>query len=461
MLFAKPMYYADFADSAAPRRRHSRSASAATTSVRSSRAEDRRRPRQRSVSRWATTASARTAGCPSRTDTILGKRVMEIDPRGTKPLGWAPRCRWSRAPRPTSCNDAFSDLTKNTSQWDLTAVKQLSTCCRRPLTPAVRSSRRRSRASRASPTPSASATSSSKTCSGQGPTRSPACSANAANRSTACWSTPRSSSRRSTSAARKWTSCCRTSAVSQQFAGFINDNPNLNNVLSQLQVVSDVLANTGRPRLLDHHRLPKFMGAPPRASAPVPYFKTLIVNLLPYQIIQPWVDAAFKSAGSTRRSSGATPACRHTGSPTRTARPSQRRAGARPAGPRGHPRSPGSRGSPARHCSYTPGLGGGAPRATRCRAAATQGSLWPGARWLRPAGCGDGAAEPGGRCAEPRVPAAAVPGEAGPLLPALPARPFAPGPPGARTVHPFRPACFRLPRPSRRSIMEGRSDVGP
>ncbi|MBL7660586.1 mammalian cell entry protein, partial [Escherichia coli] len=28
-----------------------------------------------------------------------------------------------------------------------------------------------------------------------------------------------------------------------------------------------------------------------------PFFKAMVVNLLPYQILQPWVDAAFKKRG--------------------------------------------------------------------------------------------------------------------------------------------------------------------
>ena len=191
---------------------------------------------------------------------------------------------------------------------------------------------------------------------------------NRGNRSTACWSTPRSSSRRSTSAARKWTSQLQNvSAVSQQFAGFINDNPNLNNVLSQLQVVSDVLAKHKDDLAYSITTASKFMGALTEASA-VPGFKTLIVNLLPYQIIQPWVDAAFKKRGIDPeefwRNAGL-PAYRFPR--TRTARPSPTARRRPPRRSSRAPRSPGSRGSPARRAPATPGLGGVGTPSNRCR----------------------------------------------------------------------------------------------
>ena len=87
------------------------------------------------------------------------------------------------------------------------------------------------------------------------------------------------------------------SEVSQQFAGFVNDNPNLNHVLTQLNTISDVLVKhkAGLADVLA--TAAKFMGALAEAIGSGPYFKTLVVNLIPYQILQPWVDAAFKKRG--------------------------------------------------------------------------------------------------------------------------------------------------------------------
>lgn len=59
-----------------------------------------------------------------RTDTILGKRVVEIDPRGNKivyPEGVLPL---SQSTTPYQLYDAFSDLTTTTSQWDLKTLKR-------------------------------------------------------------------------------------------------------------------------------------------------------------------------------------------------------------------------------------------------------------------------------------------------------------------------------------------------
>ena len=67
-------------------------------------------------------------------------------------------------------------------------------------------------------------------------------------------------------------------------------------MLTQLNTISDVLVAQRRPdRRPDE--VSKFTGALAEAIASGPYFKVMLVNLLPYQIIQPWVDAAFKKRG--------------------------------------------------------------------------------------------------------------------------------------------------------------------
>ena len=89
----------------------------------------------------------------------------------------------------------------------------------------------------------------------------------------------------------------RVGAFSDQVKGFIDDNPNLNRVLEQLRVVSDVL-NERRFDLMDTlTTVASFVASLGEAVASGPYFKVMLVNLLPGQILQPFVDAAFKKRG--------------------------------------------------------------------------------------------------------------------------------------------------------------------
>src|SRR3984957_11394940 len=89
----------------------------------------------------------------------------------------------------------------------------------------------------------------------------------------------------------------RVSAFSQQVKGFIDENPNLNHVLEQLRTISDVLDQRKNDLADSLTTLSKFTASLGEAVASGPYFKVMLVNLLPYQILQPFVDAAFKKRG--------------------------------------------------------------------------------------------------------------------------------------------------------------------
>ena len=59
-----------------------------------------------------------------RTDTILGKKVLEIEPRGTRrcvPNGMLPL---GQTTTPYQIYDAFFDVTKAAAGWDTDTVKQ-------------------------------------------------------------------------------------------------------------------------------------------------------------------------------------------------------------------------------------------------------------------------------------------------------------------------------------------------
>ena len=87
------------------------------------------------------------------------------------------------------------------------------------------------------------------------------------------------------------------SAFSTQVQGLINDNPNLHHLLEQLRSVTDVLVEHKNDLVSVLNTLRNYTAALSEAVGSGPYFKVMIGNLLPYQILQPWVDAAFKKRG--------------------------------------------------------------------------------------------------------------------------------------------------------------------
>jgi phospholipid/cholesterol/gamma-HCH transport system substrate-binding protein len=222
-------------------------------------------------------------------------------------------------------------------------------------------------------------------------------------------------------------------AFSEQVKGFIDDNPNLNKVLEQLRVVSDVLTERRFDLMDTLTTVASFVASLGEAVASGPYFKVMLVNLLPGQILQPFVDAAFKKRGIDPEKfwgDAGLPAGRF---PDPNAKRFENGAPAPgPAIIEGTPENPGPgilKGSP---CSYTP------PPDVLPR---------PG----DPLPCADLSIGPFGGPAygppnivtsdpnahgpgfTPGVPAAAIPGQIAPDMPGAPA-PLPDAPPGARTV---------------------------
>ena len=122
MLFAKPIYYAHFADSAGSGPGDKVRINGVDVGQLKSLKIDGDRVRV------GFTLGDQRIGADSRvsirTDTILGKRVMEIEPRGTKPLAVNAVLPLEQSTTPYQLYDAFSDLTKTTAGWDLGAVKK-------------------------------------------------------------------------------------------------------------------------------------------------------------------------------------------------------------------------------------------------------------------------------------------------------------------------------------------------
>ena len=377
MLFAKPMYYAHFADSAGSQPGDKvRISGYDVGQIKSLKIDGDR-------VKVGFTLGSHRIGTDSRlsirTDTILGKRVMEIDPRGNKALPVNGLLPIEQSTTPYQLYDAFSELTTNTSQWDLDAVKRsLNTLSetldaskpelKAALDGVTRFSDTIGKRDEAFKDLLAQA---NKTASVLG-NRSEQINRLLVNAQVLLGAVNQRSAELDVLLA-------NVSAVSQQFAGFIDDNPNLNNVLTQLQTISAVLAKHKEDLAYSITTASKFMGSLTEAIGSGPYFKTVLVNILPYQIIQPWVDAAFKQRGIDPeefwRNAGL-PAAQFP-DPNGQAQPN----GAPAPAPRlleGTPENPGPAVQPGSPCSYTPGLGGvGTPGNPLPCAAATQGPYGP------------------------------------------------------------------------------------
>jgi phospholipid/cholesterol/gamma-HCH transport system substrate-binding protein len=225
----------------------------------------------------------------------------------------------------------------------------------------------------------------------------------------------------------------RVGAFSEQVKGFIDDNPNLNHVLEQLREISDVLRERRFDLMDTLTTVGNFVASLGEAIASGPFFKVMLVNLLPYQILQPFVDAAFKKRGIDPEEFW-----RNAGLPAwRFPDPNAQRFdnGAPAPGPavlEGTPEHPGPGVLKGHPCSYTPPIDG-LPRPGDPLPCADLTTGPFGGPAYGPPNVATSDPNAHGPGFTPGVPAAAIPGQMPPDMPGVPA-PIAPGPPGARTV---------------------------
>ena len=131
-------------------------------------------------------------------------------------------------------------------------------------------------------------------------------------------------------------------AVASQIHGLIDDNPNLNTVLKQVNTISDVLVKRKDDLVSTVTELGKFVASLSEIVASGPYVKAAIFNIVPYQLLQPFVDAAFKKRGIDPENFW-----RGAGLPAfqwpdpNGSRIAERRAATGAAGAGGHPGAPG------------------------------------------------------------------------------------------------------------------------
>ena len=223
------------------------------------------------------------------------------------------------------------------------------------------------------------------------------------------------------------------SALSAQVQGFINDNPSLNSVLEQLRTISDLLVTRKDDLAQTLVYASQFSASLGESVASGPFFKIVLSNLLPYWMLQPFVDAAFKKRGidpeNFWRSAGL-PEFRWP-DPNGTRFPN----GAPPPAPpvlEGTPEHPGPAVPPGTACSYTPPADA-LPRPWNPLPCAGVDVGPFGGSFPAPIDVQASPPNPNGLPPTPGIPIAGRPGEPPPDVPGTPV-PLPPNaPPGART----------------------------
>src|ERR1700744_3755059 len=381
-----------------------------------------------------------TIGTESRlaikTDTILGKKVLEIEPRGTQILRPGGTLPLGQSTTPYQIYDAFFDVTKAAAGWNIDTVKQSLNVLSQTI-------------DQTAPHLSAALDGVAKFSDTIGKRDEQITHLLAQANQIASILGDRSQqvdrlfvnsnnllaafNERSRASSSLLTN---VSTFSAQVENLINDSPNLNHVLEQLRIVSDLLDKRKDDLALTIKNFGKSVAGLNDAVASWPYFKVQLPNLLPYWILQPWVDAAFKKRGidpeNFWRSAGL-PAFRFP-DPNGTRFPN----GAPPPAPpvlEGTPDHPGPAVAPGSPCSYapTPDL---LPRPWNPMPCAgvnqDQGPFGPHGPYPVLPDVPSSPPNPNGLPPTPGIPIAGRPGIAPPDVPGTPV-PIAPGPPGART----------------------------
>jgi phospholipid/cholesterol/gamma-HCH transport system substrate-binding protein len=432
MLFATPTYYAQFSDTGGIATGDKvRIAGVDVGKVRSMRIDGDKVVIGYSLEGTQIGTASRAS---IRTDTILGRRNMEIEPRGTDPLRANGVLPLGQTTTPYQIYDAFFDVTKAASGWDTETVKRslnvlsetidqtyphlsaaLDGVARFSDTIGKRDDQIKHLLANANKIAGILGSRSNQINQLLVNAQSLLAAINERNYAVSMLLE-------------------RVASFSEQVKGFIDDNPNLNHVLEQLRTISDILRDRKYDLMQTLTTVAKFVASLGEAVASGPFFKVLLANLLPYQILQPFVDAAFKKRGIDPEKfwgDAGLPAWRF---PDPNA---QRFPNGAPApGPtvlEGTPEHPGPgvlKGAP---CSYTPGVPEGLPRPGDPLPCADLTTGPFGGPAYGPPDVATSDPNAHGPGFTPGVPAAAIPGQMPPDMPGVPV-PIAPGPPGARTV---------------------------
>jgi phospholipid/cholesterol/gamma-HCH transport system substrate-binding protein len=353
MLFATASYYAQFSDSGGL----SKGDKVRILGMDVGTVQDLKVDGDHVVMKFST--GTRTIGTESRlairTDTLLGKKVLEIEPRGTRPLRPGAVLALGQSTTPYQIYDAFFDVTKAASGWNIETVKKslnvLSETVKETyphLSAALDGVAKFSDTLGKRDEQLKRLLAEARKVAGVLGDRSKQI--NALLRNTQELLAAFNERGRAIDAL-----LANVSAFSTQVKGLIKDNPNLHHLLEQLRTVTDVLVVHKKDLADVLKTLRNYTAALSEAVGSGPYFKVMIGNLLPYWILQPWVDAAFQKRGIDPedfwRSAGL-PAFRFP-DPNGTRFPN----GAPPPAPRileGTPDHPGPAVAPGSPCSYVP-----------------------------------------------------------------------------------------------------------
>ncbi len=317
MLFAKPSYYGQFTDSGGL----SKGDKVRIAGMDVGRVEGLTIEGDHIVVKFS--IGTNTIGTESRlairTDTILGKKVLEIEPRGTQPLRPGATVPLGQSTTPYQIYDAFFDVTKAATGWDIDTVKQslhvlsqtidqtyphlsaaLDGVAKFSDTIGKRDEEIKHLLAQANQVASVlgdrseqidRALVNAKTLVAAFNERGQAIDALLAN----------------------------VAAFSEQVKGLINDNPNLNHVLEQLHTISDILVQRKDDLAKGLTEVGAFLPSLNESIGSGPFFKVVLHNLAPGQISSRSSTPRSRSVASTRRTSGAARGCPPTGGPTPTA----------------------------------------------------------------------------------------------------------------------------------------------
>src|SRR5277367_2952745 len=435
MLFATPSYYAQFSDSGGL----SKGDKVRILGMDVGTVQDLKIDGDHVVMKFST--GTRTIGTESRlairTDTLLGKKVLEIEPRGTRPLRPGAVLALGQSTTPYQIYDAFFDVTKAASGWNIDTVKKSLNVLSQTINQTY-------------PHLSAALDGVAKFSDTIGKRDQQLKHLLAEARKIASILGDRSEQINTLLVNAKTllaavnergravsTLLDNVNAFSTQVRGLINDNPNLHHLLEQLSTVTDILVKHKNDLVAVLNTLRNYTAALSEAVGSGPYFKVMVANLLPYQILQPWVDAAFKKRGidpeNFSRSAGL-PAFRWP-DPNGARFPN---GGPPPAPPvlEGTPDHPGPAVAPGSPCSYAPPPqllprpGNPLPCAGVDQG---QGPFGPNGPYPALPDVASSRPNPSGLPPAPGIPIAGRPGAPAPDLPGTPV-PLPPkAPPGART----------------------------
>jgi phospholipid/cholesterol/gamma-HCH transport system substrate-binding protein len=440
MLFAQPTYYGQFSDTG----QINKGDKVRIAGVDVGQVEGISIDGDHVVMKFST--GSNTIGTESRlaikTDTILGKKVLEIEPRGAQTLRPGSTLPLGQSTTPYQIYDAFFDVTRAAAGWNIDTVKQSLNVLSQTIDQTY-------------PHLSAALKGVAAFSDTIGKRDDQITHLLAQSNQVASILGDRSqqidrlfvNSNTLLAAFNQRTQAIsallsNVSAFSAQVQYLINDNPNLNHVLEQLHTISDLLEKHKDDLAQSVISLGKNVMMLNEAVGSGPYFKISLANLLPYWILQPWVDAAFKKRGIDPedfwRNAGL-PAFRFP-DPNGTRFPN----GAPPPAPpalEGTPDHPGPAVAPGSPCSYAPPPqllprpGNPMPCAGVDQG---QGPFGPNGPYPVLPDVASSPPNPNGLPPTPGIPIAGRPGIAPPDVPGTPV-PLAPGPPGART-EPLGPA---------------------